>query len=192
MRSLLNTTKSSRKRRHISIKSSRKRRRISAKSSRKTRRISVFQRLPYGTNPPANGDSKPIQSANARRRDSTSNQMFLVRYVRNGNLDHAVITTENNKNNSFRLVPDDDDDLPHNLLSLIRVENYVRLYEFSRYPVIGSCDSYIWVLGQNRHPYDLEIEEMEFPNLPRLKKLAIEVKGVGCWSIRYFVPLMYA
>ncbi|CAA0807011.1 Unknown protein, partial [Striga hermonthica] len=37
-----------------------------------------------------------------------------------------------------------------------------------------------------------EIEEMDFPNLPRLKKLSIEVKGVGCWSIRCFVPLIYA
>ncbi|GER35930.1 protein HVA22 [Striga asiatica] len=126
-------------------------------SSRKTRRISVFQRLSYCTNPPANGVSKPVQSANARRRDSTSNLMFLVSHARNGNKDYSVITTENNKNSSFtfRLVPDDDDDFPHNLSSLIRVENYT-VHEFSGYPVMGSCDSYIWVLcAQNPHPYDL-------------------------------------
>ncbi|GER42071.1 lipoyl synthase [Striga asiatica] len=161
MRSLSNTTKSSKKTRRTT-KSSRKTRRSSVfpllsvlnttTFSRKTKSISVFKRLSYCTNPPANGDSKPIQSATTRRRDSTSNLMFLVRYMHGEELDYSVITFENNKNiNSFRLLLDDDDDLPHNLLSVIRDENFYTFCQFLHYPVLGSCDSYIW--GARRTTY---------------------------------------
>ncbi|GER42070.1 calcium-dependent lipid-binding family protein [Striga asiatica] len=127
MRSLSDATKSSRKTRRISVFH-----RLSlsntTKSARKRKRISVFQRLSYCTNPPANGDSKPFESATTRRRDSTSNLMFLVRHGRNNHLEYSVTTIENNKNgNSLRLLADDDEDLPHNLFGSINENNVATL-----------------------------------------------------------------
>ncbi|GER45563.1 F-box protein [Striga asiatica] len=81
----------------------------------------------------ADAESKFMQSANAQL-----NVRFLVRHDHNETLDFSVISTEGN---SFRLLHEDDDDLPRNLLAVLGFGNYV-------YDVLGCCGSWIWLVYQ--------------------------------------------
>ncbi|GER45544.1 F-box protein [Striga asiatica] len=78
----------------------------------------------------ADAESKLMQSANAQ-----VNVRFLVRSEPKQTFDFYVISTEGN---SFRLLDEDDEDLPRNLLSVLGFGDYLC-------DVLGCCGSWIWL-----------------------------------------------
>ncbi|GER43972.1 F-box family protein [Striga asiatica] len=81
----------------------------------------------------AYAESELMQSA-----DAQLNVRFLVRHQHKETLDFSVISTDGN---SFRLLHEDDEDLPRNLLSVLGFGNY-------GYDVFGCCGSWIWLVYQ--------------------------------------------
>ncbi|GER27405.1 F-box family protein [Striga asiatica] len=107
-----------------------------------------------------NAESKLIKSANAQPKC-----MFLLRQEHKETHDYCVISTEGN---SFRVLDEDDDDLPRNLLPLLTAENSSIPWSHKSYVVLESCGSLILLLFKPIHSkpqylvWDMEMDTCRY------------------------------